>query len=372
MFSMFFGAGNVVFPLALGLDTQSQAVYAVLGLMITAVGVPFIGILASILFDGEYESFFERIGKVPGMGLAVLIMAMIGPFGAMPRCITVSYASLQTYIPDMQLQTFSLFSCILVFLLTFRKAKMLDVLGYVLTPVLLGSLIWIIVQGVWGAPPAPVATMGSSESFFQGLSVGYQTMDLLATFFFSAVVLQVLEQGLAADDKQNHRLMMKKALQAGCIGMSLLALVYAGFTFVSAAHSDALSGVAPQNILAATAQTILGPNAGIIASVAVSLACLTTVIALAAVFSEFLHRDLFFDRISYLPCLVITMITTFGVSTLGFTGIVQLLGPILTVCYPVLIVMSVCNILYKMYGITTIKRPVAITFVASVIFYFWM
>ena len=85
MFSMFFGAGNVVFPLDLGRTAGHMNFYAIAGLLITAVGVPFTGLLTMFLFEGNYTKFFERIGKVPGFVLAAFIMALIGPFYAMPR-----------------------------------------------------------------------------------------------------------------------------------------------------------------------------------------------------------------------------------------------------------------------------------------------
>ena len=82
LFSMFFGAGNVIFPLALGQFAQDKTFYAILGLLITAVGVPLIGVVAMALYDGHYKTFFARIGKTPGFILAVVMMGLIGPFGA--------------------------------------------------------------------------------------------------------------------------------------------------------------------------------------------------------------------------------------------------------------------------------------------------
>src|SRR3984957_3942591 len=85
MFSMFFGAGNVVFPLALGKIAQDQNVFAILGMLITAVGVPFLGLVAMTLFNGNYIHFFERLGKVPGFLVVTAMLGLIGPFGAIPR-----------------------------------------------------------------------------------------------------------------------------------------------------------------------------------------------------------------------------------------------------------------------------------------------
>ncbi len=50
IFSMFFGSGNVVFPLLLGKMTGEQIPWALLGLTITAVGAPLLGLLGSVLF----------------------------------------------------------------------------------------------------------------------------------------------------------------------------------------------------------------------------------------------------------------------------------------------------------------------------------
>src|ERR1700730_16757905 len=100
MFSMFFGAGNIVFPLALGQIAQDKNFYAILGMLITAVGVPFLGLIAMTLFDGDYKRFFGRIGKVPGFIVAACIMGLIGPFGAIPRCIALSYSTAKMFLID--------------------------------------------------------------------------------------------------------------------------------------------------------------------------------------------------------------------------------------------------------------------------------
>src|SRR5688572_6620310 len=107
MFSMFFGAGNVVFPLAIGQYAQDKNIFAIIGLLITAVGVPFLGLISMTLFDGDYRRFFARMGKIPGFLSALVIMGLIGPFGALPRCIALSYSTVSTYIPGVSLSLFS-------------------------------------------------------------------------------------------------------------------------------------------------------------------------------------------------------------------------------------------------------------------------
>jgi len=372
MFSMFFGAGNIVFPLAVGKYAQDQNFYAIIGLLITAVGVPFLGLIAMTLYNGNYVHFFERIGKVPGFLVALIIMGLIGPFGATPRLLTVSYSTIEIYFPNLDLYWFSICSCILIFLLTFRKNRILDILGYVLTPLLLLSLAIIIVKGIWFASTLPASTNQPLDIFMMGLHEGYQTMDLPGAFFFSSIVLACLEGVDTSHETpggKNYRKIISMTLNAGAIGMSLLALTYIGFSYVAAYHSPALEGISKDRILANLALEILGPSASMVAIAAVALACLTTAIALVAVFTEFLHFDIFRKKIGYIPSLIATLVLTFFISTWGFEGIAKILTPALLISYPALIVLSIMNLLHKLYHVNIVKTPVYLTLAISLIAY---
>src|SRR5690606_15560101 len=125
-----------------------------------------------------------RIGKVPGFLISLFIMALIGPFGAMPRVIALSYSTAKLYTPDFSIVAFSAFSCILIYLLTYKRSRILDILGYVLTPILLLSLAILIIKGVLYSSSAPVATdLTQYKAFVYGLMEGYNTMDLMGAFF---------------------------------------------------------------------------------------------------------------------------------------------------------------------------------------------
>lgn len=367
MFSMFFGAGNVVFPLALGQLAQDKTFYAILGLLITAVGVPFIGLIAMTLFDGNYKLFFNRMGKVPGALVAFCIVSLIGPFGGMPRCIALSYSTIQAYLPNISLIVFSAASCVLIYLLTFRKNRILDVLGNVLTPFLLLSLLVIIIKGFLTTSSLQPIEHTETTIFLRGLKEGYQTMDLLSAFFFSSVVLSCLKEGIPTGEHQNHKTIIKATLKASAIGACLLGAVYIGFIYVAAFHTGDLGAINQEELLGAIAHKILGPYAGLVACIAVALACLTTAIALAVVFAEYLHHDVTQGKLSYQVSLIITLVITGIFSTLKFTGIIAILAPILSICYPALIVLSLLNIGYKLYHVQPVKVPVFLTFVLSLI-----
>lgn len=365
IFSMFFGAGNVLYPLLLGIDAKDQNFYALAGFLITAVGVPLIGVASAILFKGDYDAYYGRIGKIPGFILALLIMALIGPFGAMPRITTIAFASIEFYYPDASLIYFSFIAGVVTYLLTYRKSRLLSLLSYILTPVLLGSLLLIIVMGMFTAPHPPVGEHTPYKAFSSGLVQGYQTMDLLATVFFSYVIIKLLEQG--AHSLADQRKIVSITLQGGCLGMLLIALIYGGLCLVSSSHAEGLADIPHAQIMTATAYKLLGPVGSIVAAIAIILACLTTAMALAAAFADFIHKDIFMGKVSYQPCLILTIIISTIFSLLNFAGIMKFLGPILYVCYPALIVLGLCNLFHKLYGWKMVKIPFFVTLIISAV-----
>lgn len=348
MFSMFFGAGNVVFPLVVGQTTGDQTFFALLGLLLTAVGVPFLGLIAILLFKGDYQQFFARSGKIPGFLLAATIMLLIGPFGGLPRCIALSYSTLQLSLPLLSFGIFSFMACILIFFFTYKKSRMLNLLGYFLTPILLVSLTLIVIVGLWTGESTTSSHLTASQSFWHGFMEGYNTMDLLASFFFSAIIYTTLKQESVESNMQNDRELFYLSLKASLIGGSLLSLVYIGFSLVASWHASSLSITNQGELLGALTLKILGPYAGLVASATIALACLTTAIALAAVFSDFLQNVLFQNKVSYMQALAFTLIASFAVSLLEFNGIVSLLAPLLQFAYPALILFTVFNIVSQL------------------------
>jgi LIVCS family branched-chain amino acid:cation transporter len=369
MFSMFFGAGNVVFPLGVGKLALDQNLFAIFGLLITAIGVPFMGLISMTLFHGDYQNFFQRIGKIPGFLFAFFIMGLIGPFGALPRTIALSYSTINLFYPGLSILIFCFISCIIVFLFSYKRNRIVDILGYFLTPFLLISLAIIIIRGLMMETEVIATTDLSRFSLFlKGLTEGYQTMDLLGALFFSSVVIESLNQNPAPKEAHvNQKTIIFEALKASVIAASLLATIYIGFSYVAALHSSSFPEASTDQLLGLISLKMLGSSAGIVACSAVALACLTTAIALATVFAEFLHKDITQGKLGYIPSLVITMIISFFVSTLNFNGIVKYLGPVLEICYPALIVLSLVNLFYKLHHFKPVKTPVIAAFILTLL-----
>lgn len=374
IFAMFFGAGNIVFPLALGQYAESNNFFGILGMMITAVFVPLSGLLAMLFFEGDYNAFFRRIGRLPGFIVILLILGLIGPFAGIPRCITISYSTLSSFgldkVPGMSLFSFSLLSCALIFLFTSRPSRIISVVGYILTPLLLVALAAIVIKGLFVMPTAAVSVHSQWQTFVHGFVGGYNMMDLLASFFFTSVVLLSLGKGKVRVNLKDNRSLLKIIVFGCLVAASLLTLVYIAFSYLAASYSPVLATVPKQELLGTVAFLHLGPYAGLIAGTAVAFACLTTEIALAAILAEYLRKTICREKISYKVALVLILGLSFMVSTLRFEGISAFLGPILQICYPALIALTLLNLAYKLYNFKPVKTIVYGIFLITLVSYF--
>lgn len=354
MFSMFFGAGNIIFPLAIGHTAQDKTLFAILGLLITAVAIPFTGLIAIVLFEGDYKKFFSTLGRIPGFLMALCIITLLGPLGSTPRCIALAYSTFKMAAVDVPPLLFNAVACGIIFLFTYQRKRIMNLLGYFLTPLLLASLTYIIIKGLLTGESTPVNTSDNYEIFLHGLKEGYNTMDLLAAFFFSSMIVASLKETLKNDSSSS---LLRAAVQATTIGASLLALTYVGFSYVASYHSQDLEIQGIDQLLGAITLKVMGSSAGIWVCMAIALTCLTTAIALSNVFADYVRKELFMEKISYTVALSGTLILTFIVANLEFRGISAFLGPILEICYPVLIILTLYNLLQAFLKSKEKRKP---------------
>jgi LIVCS family branched-chain amino acid:cation transporter len=371
LFSMFFGAGNLIFPILIGRLAGADWVFAILGLSLTAVLVPFLGLATMIFFDADCNRFLARIGKTPGFLLFLLLQMILGPFGVIPRLFTLMHAILKPYIGQISSFHFSVLAALVVFVFTVRKQNIIKILGMVLTPILIGCLCCLFASGFMSVPNQTISGMGPLKSFKTGLLGGYNTMDLIAAFLFATVVLphfknESLDTNLVTYKKNLY----KKIFFSSLIAATLLLFTYIGISYISAYHSHTVAAnLPPEEVLGAIAEKLLGPFGGAIAASTIVTACLTTAITLASIFADYLKKDLLKDRVDSKQSLLITLLITIFFANLGFTGIARFLGPILEICYPGLIVLTLFNLANYFKGIKTIKLPVFVTFLFSSILY---
>jgi len=337
IFSMFFGAGNSIFPLYVGVMSKGLWHISFLGLFLTAIVMPVLGIFAILKSKGDPLYFFERMGKPFGFFVATLVISLLGPLGSTPRCIAISYSTL---IGDSvtSMPVFAFFSCLLIFLCSLKKRYILTIIGYALTPILILSLISIIIAGLVSENITTGAIESTHNLFFLGLFEGYKTMDLLASFFFSSTILSLISRS-----QSSERLLIR----GGIIGGMLLAIMYGGFCFVAGTHANFLSNVPQEQLLSKVAEILLGNRASFIVKIAISTACLTTAIALITAFTDFMQVRVLKNKISYTYVLAGSLCVTFGVSMFEFSNISQMLSTILNVIYPVVILLTLFSCFFK-------------------------
>jgi LIVCS family branched-chain amino acid:cation transporter len=380
IFSMFFGAGNLIYPLEVGIDSGCHLALGMFGFLLTAVILPFTGLLAMILFDGNYHSFFNRLGKTTGEFLIFLCMMIIGPIVAIPRIITLSHIMIAPFIPWPLLQDihplssfiFAVIFLAITFVATYRPGKIVEVIGNVITPALLVSLSIIIVKGLSYVDAAGEVDAPLCEIFSINVLRGYETLDLIASIFFASIVINILKSKIQGENK-TQRLAIT-CFKAGSIGVGLLSVVYVGMGLLGVYHGHIATNMSMNSgeLFSKISFAIMGSCGALVIATAVLMACLSTAIALSAVIARYTQITLCRNTISYKTALLITLIASIPLSTNGLSTVLALTGgPLVYVGYPVIIALTFCNILHKLCGMNSIRLPVIITFCAALISYLW-
>lgn len=371
LFSMFFGAGDLIWPLILGGQSGNMNLYAMLGLLITGVSLPLLGLISMMLFKGDYNAFFNQTGRKIGFVLILLIQAILGPFGSIPRLVTLSYATMKPYLFDgLTLFHFSLLSAALVFFFTVKRHKVVDILGYVLCPLLLIVMGSILVTGFFHPHETFYVNVSKKEAFFNGLNVGYNTLDLIASFIFAPLVLTYFKNEESSSASQSLHQSFKKMIKASFLAAFLLAMMYIGLTYVSSYYTPILSQPhQPEERLACISYHLLGPIGALFSCVAVALSCLTTAIPISIISADYIHKDLLKGKGSLYIATIISLGISAAMANIGFMGIAKFLSPILNILCPGLIILSILNIFHKLYEMRMRKMPVYLAFALSTISY---
>lgn len=370
VFSMFFGAGNLMFPIRVGLVAGDKIPWAMLGFSLSAVLLPLIGLIGIILFQGDYTSFFYRIGRIPGFLFLFFCVNIIGPITAMPRIVTLSHTVIEPFAPFMSPATFSIIFLSLTFLATYKESKIIDLLGRIISPLLLISLFIIIIKGYITGLNFTTTEQVESTMFWENLVFGYQTLDLLGGIFFSSILITILQKSKSVSEN-NFKQLALFCLKSGLIGVGFLGLIYLGLSYIGAYFGHGLENINPGKLFSAVSFKIMGTHGALIIALAVLMACFSTIIALAAIYAEFLNIQIFRGRLGYFRALVITLALTLVSSIFGLDFILTSSKPLIIITYPALVVLTLANIAYKLFNFTYIKTPVAITLIISLVLYIY-
>lgn len=347
IFSMIFGSGNIVFPLILGKDFASNYPFSMLGWLLTTVLIPIGGYFGAFLFDGDNKKYLAPLGKHLTFGLMILLMFIAGPFGVIARGVNVAFGGIHVVSPSMSEPLFNLLYCIITIVLAWNPGKVVQIIGVVFTPLKFGGVAAVVVGALYlggSFSDIPQSSIPKYTCFSESAKLGFQTMDLLAAFLMGSTVYTYMQNVLPKDASKKS--FLKFAGAACSIGAIALSLLYCGLLMIGAQYSTVLEGTPNESLFTKIALISMGGNASWFVAIIIAVCCLATNIALSSAFTDFVHGEILKKRGNRKTILLLTGITAFCVSLLGFDEICKILGFVLEAIYPVLILFVVARITY--------------------------
>ena len=340
LFSLFFGAGNLIFPPFLGRTYGSNWLIASIGFILTGVGLASVAVYSMAKKNGDIKEFTKVGGEKLGNLVLLIISVVIGPLGAIPRTAATSGEVMIASGINISYNLFIIlfFGLTLIFILT--DNKLIDLIGKYLTPLLLVVLFFMIISGIVNPIGNPsISSMTKVHTFTKSVVEGYNTMDALASIVFAPIVIKsLIEKGYENDIR-------RKTVQVILVAATGLVLVYLSLTYLGAtsteSHNDINSRV---QLLIILARSILGSFGKYILAAIIVLACFTTSVGLTSSISD-MFTKIFDDKISYNTTAIIVIIISIILSMVGVDGIINLTMPLLTFIYPIVLVMIILNLL---------------------------
>ena len=357
LFGMFFGAGNLIFPVHLGQMAGQNALPAIIGFIITAVGIPILGVAAiGITHSDGLQTLSGKVGKGYGIFFTCLLYLTIGPLFAIPRCATVSFTTGITPLlgadsPEwLYLLVFSAAFFAFVLFFSLRPGKITLWIGKIINPLFLFFFAVLIIAALL-SPGAAVSSVEPTEayqngSFFPALIEGYGTMDAIAGLAFGIVVIDVIRRmGVNNDD-----IIAEDVLSSGLLAGALMALIYV-LSILVGAQSRGIFELSENGGIALTqiAGHYLGGVGQFILAFTITFACLKTSIGLVTACAETFSK-MTNGKISYRSWAILFTVFSFAVSNIGLSAIIEYSIPMLMLIYPPAIALILLAFLGKFFA----------------------
>lgn len=371
LFALFFGAGNLIFPAQLGQEAGTNLLPAIIGFLITGVGLPLCGVLAiSCSGSRNLQELASRVHPAYGVFFTALLYLTIGPFFAAPRTGTVAYeVGIAPFVPEESFQLglfiFTLLFFIAVLLFSLFPGRIVDNIGKILAPALVLLILALLITALVN----PMGSFGPAQenyetgAFMTGFLEGYNTMDALASLVFGIIVINVIR----ALGVKSEKTIMKVATQSGIVAIALLAIIYLGIAYIGATSTELL-GIFDNGgpVLSGAASYYFGTLGSVLLAIMIILACLTTAVGLIVANAEYFHTLL--PNISYRVLVVFFTLLTFIIANFGLTNIISFSIPILMFLYPLAIVLMLLTFLSPLYRHARLVyvATIAVTFLISI------
>lgn len=353
LFALFFGAGNMIFPPLLGQEAGTNVLPAIIGFLLTGVGLPLLGVIA-IAKTGDLHSLANRVHPLFALIFPFILYLAIGPFFGIPRTGTVAYEmSVTPFLSEsMTNSSIPLIIYTIVFFgitawLSLNPTKLVDRIGKVLTPALLIIITILVIKSLI----TPMGEMSNPKDvytntpFFKGFIEGYLTLDALAALVFGIVVISsIRERGITS-----RSTITKACMTAGVIAAIGLAIVYLSLSYIGATSITAIGTHQNGASLLSEAATYLFGTFGLfILGLAITLACLTTSIGLVSSCAQYFSK--LFPKWTYKKFVIILSIFSIVISNVGLTQLINFSLPVLMIIYPIAIVLIILSYFHHFFS----------------------
>lgn len=355
LFGLFFGAGNLIFPIHLGQMAGANWLIATLGFLVTAVLLPLLSVLAiSVTHAKGVYDIGLPLGSTFALVFMILIHLTIGPLFGTPRTASISFkVGIEPMLPQNMAQIglliFSTIFFVCAFVVAYEESNILTSIGKVLNPLFLLLLFIVFLMGFFspmGRAAAQKVTLAYQQApFFNGFLQGYNTMDALAGLAFGVTVVTAVRQMGKTTAKSNAKVTAKAGILATLtIGVIYVALIWLGATTLQHYRIAADGGTTFNQIV-----TYYLGNVGhaLLASL-ITVTCLTTAVGLIAAFAQDFHRS--FPKVSYHTWLFLMTLASFLTANFGLDTIIAWSTPMLMFLYPFAMVLILLSITANLFN----------------------
>ncbi|MEE1197785.1 MAG: branched-chain amino acid transport system II carrier protein [Acutalibacteraceae bacterium] len=364
LFSMFFGAGNMIFPPYLGFKAGNEWLLGFISYFIADIGLALIAVFALIKTSSNNE-LLRPLGKIPAFVLMFSVFMCIGPLITIPRTAATTYElAIAPLGANFSTILFYIIFFTVVFLLCYNKSAVVDIVGKFLTPLLFLGLVFLIVLGIINGAGNIDTASRSQNIVADGIEAGYQSMDVLGAMVFGILVLNSFKEKGYNEPHRKLKIFGVSGLVAG----GGLLVIYLGLTFLGASVAQNYTmHISRTELLINIINTLIPGKTGIIFfGIIAGLACLSTAIALTSAAAEYLC-ELTKGKISYKAFVVIICVFDIAVSLLGVEGLITLASPILNLIYPPILITVILSLFKKHIGVFAFRLSAAAAFIFAFI-----
>ncbi|WP_405250986.1 branched-chain amino acid transport system II carrier protein [Dokdonia sp. Asnod3-C12] len=353
LFSLFFGAGNLILPSFLGYNAGSSWLFVLAGFLISAVVVPILAIYGHARLQGTLIDFANKVSPLFALLYAIVVYAISIALPG-PRTASVTYEMAIAPYFDISSWLWSTIYFGLVLLFVLNRSKMMDLVGKYLTPAILIILALVIGIGIFG-DYEPMRASIFDSTLTSGILEGYQTFDAIGGVVVGGVI--VISLGFK---KGSSRAKQRLLTRAGIIAGIGLLLIYGGLIYLGALRSGGIEMTDRTALLNLLSTDTLGVIGTKVLAVLVSLACFTTAVGIVTGTADFVKGILGNSQVAYTITAILGAILGVVMGQLDVNSIIIVAVPALMFIYPITIVLILLNAMPRRWTAPVVFRAVVI------------